>query len=140
MVTLFIFTDGGSRGNPGPAGIGVFVTNQANEVVYELGSYLGVSTNNEAEYEAILASLTWLVAQKNTLQPERIVWQLDSKLVVEQLNRNWKIKEERLRQKAEKCWLLLDSLKTPYTISHVLREKNQEADRLVNQALDAQVA
>lgn len=140
MATFFIFTDGGSRGNPGPAAVGVFVSDEAGTVVYEQASYLGISTNNEAEYEAFLASLKWLQALTPDRRPNKVIWQLDSKLVVEQLNRNWKIKEDRLRQKAQNCWQLLEMLAIPYSIVHVVREKNKDADRLVNQALDAQTA
>lgn len=138
MSKLFIFTDGGSRGNPGAAAIGVFVTDENGAVIFEHGQYLGISTNNEAEYEAFLASLTWLHSYLKTQAADQVVWQLDSKLVVEQLNKNWKIKEDRLRSKAQNCWQLLEALQVPYTITHVRRELNKEADRLVNQALDAQ--
>lgn len=140
MSNLFIFTDGGSRGNPGPAALGVYVSDDQGQVIFEEGRYLGTFTNNEAEYDAFMASLVWLTTEGIKLKPEKIVWQLDSKLVVEQLNKNWKIKEDRLRLKAQAIWQLLATLTVPYTISHVLREKNKEADRLVNQALDAQLA
>lgn len=143
MSQIVIFTDGGSRGNPGPAAIGIFVTTQNTpeetpEVVYQQGSFLGQSTNNEAEYEAILQSLTWLTAYLSTTSAENVTWKLDSKLVVEQLNKNWKIKEDRLRLKAQECWQLLSALSVPYSLTHVPREQNKEADRLVNQALDSQ--
>lgn len=145
MSELLIFTDGGSRGNPGAAAIGVFVTtkvtpDQTPEVIYQYGAYVGFATNNEAEYEAFLTSLKWLTEYLTNHQVQRVTWQLDSKLVVEQLNKNWKIKEDRLRLKAQECWQLLTALSLPYSITHIPRELNHEADRLVNQALDAQAS
>jgi len=140
MSKFYIFTDGGSRGNPGPAALGVYVADENGSVVYEQGTYLGICTNNEAEYDAFLASAQWLTAIGLAQNPGHIIWQLDSKLVVEQLNKKWKIKEDRLRTKAQSIWQLLATITIPFTISHVLREKNQEADRLVNQALDAESA
>jgi len=138
-LSLVIFTDGGSRGNPGPAALGVFVQDQTGVMVHEISQSLGVATNNEAEYDAIIASLAWLKEFSQTNIVTQVAWKLDSKLVVEQLNRHWKIKEDRLRQKATTAWKILDELAFSYTISHVLRHLNTEADRLVNQALDAQM-
>lgn len=136
---LTIFTDGGSRSNPGPAAIGVTVVDQNGEVVHELSQYLGIATNNEAEYDAFLASAQWLAEFCQTTSVSSVTWKLDSKLVVEQLSKNWKIKEDRLRQKAIAAWQVLDGLSFPYQIQHVLRHLNKRADELVNQALDAQV-
>lgn len=143
MTEVQLFTDGGSRGNPGPAAIGVYaqLKTEAGEVpLPELTSnfYLGTSTNNEAEYEAFLKSAIAVAEYVKNHQVDFIRWRLDSKLVVEQLNKNWKIKEDRLRLKAQEIWQILNTLAVPYSIAHVPREQNKEADRLVNEALDAQ--
>lgn len=148
--TLKIYTDGGSRGNPGMAGVGIYVTDEANKVVYKQASYLGIKTNNESEYEGFLLSAKWLINEfltketievegdiKKTFKPKKIEWYLDSKLVVEQLNKNWKIKEPRLRLLAQQCWEQLSALPHPFTIQHVLRNKNGEADALANLAMDS---
>lgn len=140
MSKLFIFTDGGSRGNPGAAAIGVYVVNEKSQVVYEQGTHIGVFTNNEAEYDAFSASVEWLLSYLSDNAVDEVVWQLDSKLVVEQLQKKWKIKEERLLVKAQRCWQGLSKVTIPFSIKHVRREFNQEADRLVNQALDAHTA
>lgn len=137
MSKLTIFTDGGSRGNPGLAAIGVFVSNEQQQAVFQQASFIGRATNNEAEYKALLASLEWLSGYLKSNVVASVEWVLDSKLVVQQLNRNWKIKEPRLRSLAEQAWQLLDSLECEYALTHVGRERNRRADELVNKALDA---
>lgn len=135
-MQLDIYTDGGSRGNPGPAGIGI-VALQQEKVVHEFAQAIGVATNNEAEYKAILQSATWVqdFAIENKLT--EINWFLDSKLVVEQLLKNWKIKEPRMKIFAEQFWKITDNIACSHTITHIPRAKNSMADALVNQALDA---
>ncbi len=133
---LTIFTDGGARGNPGPAGIGVTVLDQTKTPIHEFGRVIGESTNNEAEYQAFLASIQWLTSTSHDFAISQVDWKLDSKLVVEQLNRRWKVKEKRLFSMVEEIWGLLASLPYPFSISHVPRELNRRADQLVNQALD----
>ena len=137
MNSLKIYTDGGARGNPGPAGIGVFVINQQQELIYSESKYIGRATNNEAEYKAFLASLEWLVTYIKSNSIDSVEWFLDSKLVVEQIKRNWKVKEPRMAEFAEQAWSLVSPLNCRYEISHVKRELNKEADALVNKAMDA---
>lgn len=140
MNQLIIHTDGGARGNPGPAGIGVVFLDGENEV-FAQGLYIGDGkTNNEAEYTAFATSLQVLLENISTWQPSSIQWKLDSKLVVEQLNRRWKIKEPRMQQFAKDIWQKLSSLNVPYTITHIPREQNAAPDALYNQALDAELA
>ncbi len=151
MKNLKVFTDGGSRGNPGPAGIGgvVFEVNQEQrdisvedikkqKEIYEFSKFIGVATNNESEYLALIEVLKWLVKQKDK---EIIIdFYLDSKLVVEQINRTWKIKDKRMKNFAQTVWELLEKLtikNIQTSFIHVVRELNKEADALVNQALDA---
>jgi len=137
LQTLTIYTDGGSRGNPGNAGVGVVVYNQAGDVVYEASQFLGIKTNNEAEYQGFLISLEWLLPYSSDHQLDKVIWKLDSKLVVEQLNKNWKIKEPRMRKLAEEIWHKMTPLSCEYTIVHIPRSENAEADALANQAMDA---
>lgn len=135
---LVIHTDGGSRGNPGPAALGVWVGTPSGDELHSFHQFLGTGTNNEAEYEGILASLTWLLSSPLLASATDITWKLDSMLVVEQLNRRWKIKEPRIQTKAQRCWDLLATLTVPYSIVYVPRAENKQADALVNQALDEQ--
>ena len=137
MNKLKIYTDGGARGNPGPAGIGVFIIDQRQQLVFSQSKTIGVATNNEAEYKAFLASLEWLKTYVKSTSITKIEWFLDSKLVVEQVNQNWKIKEKRLLKFAQQAWKILSSLDCEFKISHVRREQNKQADALVNKALDA---
>lgn len=136
---LIIHTDGGSRGNPGPAATGI-VCFENGQIVGEFGNYLGIATNNEAEYQAFIHSLEWLLIwlkEQNRGGECNVTWKLDSTLVVEQLNRKWKIKEARLAEKAQQCWKLLSSLPITYKIIYVPRKENAVADAVVNQVLDA---
>jgi ribonuclease HI len=138
-MDIQIFTDGGSRGNPGPAAIGVVVRSADEATLFEVGKTIGVGTNNEAEYQAFLLSLEWLKSQTTVSQITSVTWKLDSKLVVEQLNKKWKIKEPRMLQYAQNCWKDLSALTHKYVITHIPRELNSQADALANQALDTQV-
>ncbi|MBU0978925.1 MAG: ribonuclease HI family protein [Patescibacteria group bacterium] len=133
---LIIHTDGGSRGNPGPAGIGVVVFCD-NQVIYKQSNTIGSATNNQAEYQAFLSSLDWLLSHQSKLNPTRVIWKLDSLLVVEQINQNWKIKLPHLKIMAQEAWQGLKKLTCEYQIGYVPREENAYADSLVNQALDA---
>lgn len=133
---LKIFTDGGSRGNPGKAGVGIHVVGLDNKIVYQQSTFLGRKTNNEAEYLGFLLSLKWLETYLKTTKVDSIEWFLDSKLVVEQISHRWKIKEGRLLQLAGQCWQQLQTLTCSHTINHISREKNAQADQLANQAMD----
>ncbi|MBU1322965.1 ribonuclease HI family protein, partial [Patescibacteria group bacterium] len=96
-MTLNIFTDGGSRGNPGPAAVGIVIKDAANKIQHSFGQTIGTATNNIAEYQAVAAALQWLLQQP--VKPRTINFFLDSTLVVNQLNGLWKIKDSHLRQK-----------------------------------------
>lgn len=137
MSWLIVHTDGGARGNPGPSAIGVFVKKDE-QTLLEQSAFLGVQTNNEAEYWGFKKSLEWISQFLGDKSIEGIEWRLDSMLVVEQLNKKWKIKEERLRVFANEIWSELAKLSVPYKITHVPRAQNSQADALVNQCLDSQ--
>lgn len=138
MATVTIFTDGGSRGNPGPSAIGGVFLYQ-DQKIYEFSQHIGVATNNEAEYQAFLHSLERVI---NNFKSEwtSIQWYLDSKLVVEQLNKRWKAKDGRMQFYVKSADELLKKITIPYTIEYVPRKDNAIADALVNQALDSQLA
>ena len=133
---IIIYTDGGSRGNPGPAATGVAVYNQEQEELHSWGNYLGEQTNNFAEYTAVIEALDWAQHQ-NTIS--HIDFFCDSKLVVEQLNRNWKVKEPTIQTLFLKAWNLMQSFEQ-VTFNYVPREQNKRADAKVNEALDAELA
>ena len=125
-------TDGGARGNPGPAGIGVVLKDADGIVIDEIAQPIGVTTNNVAEYEALIAGLK-LALDHNVTELDIYV---DSELVASQLEGKWKIKNERLRGLAVTARALMGRFDKT-TIRHVRRDENAAADALVNSALDA---
>ena len=130
-MKLKIFTDGGARGNPGPAAIGVVIKNEQGKILASYGEYLGEQTNNYAEYTGIISGLK----KAKKLGADQVDCFLDSKLVVEQLNGKWKIKEPGLQKLFVKAFNASSKFKKT-TFKHVYRENNVEADRLVNEVLD----
>lgn len=131
---LTIFGDGGSRGNPGEAAYG-FVVSRDGKVIYEEGKRIGVNTNNVAEYSAVIEALRYLDKNKK-LEFDSVHFFLDSMLVVHQMNGMWKVKNENLREMIYTAKTLERKLEKKITYKHVPREKNKEADRMVNLALD----
>lgn len=128
---LTIFTDGGARGNPGPAGIGAVAYGESQETVFEISEYLGETTNNQAEYRAVIRALE--EAKKH--DSEELDFYLDSELVVKQLNREYKVKNQDLAPLFLKIYNLTMGFKK-VKFSHIPREKNKEADKLANLAMD----
>lgn len=135
MIT--VFTDGGSRGNPGPAAWGFSITDETGQEVAGIGKYIGINTNNVAEYMAVIESYNWLLAHRELLMDSSgISFFMDSELICKQLNGLYKVKHPTMQnlhftvRKKEK------ELGIPVTYTHVRREKNKRADALVNMALD----
>lgn len=135
-MELSISTDGGSRGNPGISGGGV-VVKKNDDIIFEQAIFFGQKTNNEAEYLAFLSALDWLTKFSTDNKIEKVNFYLDSKLVVEQINKNWQVKEPRLREFVQKAWLKIAALPYPIKVTHVLRKANALADALANQAMDS---
>ncbi len=134
---IIIYTDGGARGNPGPAAIGVVIKDASGRTIKGYGEAIGEATNNEAEYRAVISALAKTKALLGKEKTKKISVEVnaDSEFVVRQLNGEYKIEEERLFPFFIKIWnLKMDFGKISF--SHVPREKNKEADRLVNEALD----
>jgi ribonuclease HI len=138
MKKIIIYTDGGSRGNPGKAAIGVVFCNEKDQPIKKFGEYLGDNiTNNEAEYSAVIFALKKFKAVfgKAIAQTSEVEIRADSELVVKQLNGEYKIENEKIQKFFMEIW----NLKLDFEIvkfKHIPREKNSEADKLVNQALD----
>ena len=127
-----IHTDGGARGNPGPAGIGVVLRDDSGEVIGEVAESIGVATNNVAEYKALIAGLELALAKGVT----DIEIFMDSELVVSQIKGEWKIKKDTLRPLAVQARALMNKFDS-FSIAHVRREMNADADKLANQGMDA---
>jgi len=131
MNKLIIFTDGGARGNPGPAGIGVAIYDENKKLIAELSTFLGVATNNQAEYQALIAAFK----KATELRASELDCYLDSELVVKQLKREYKVKNKDLAP----LFLTIHNLSLNFkkiSYTHIPRERNQEADRLANEAMD----
>ena len=126
-----LHTDGGARGNPGPAGIGVVLATPDGDVIGEVAESIGRATNNVAEYKALIAGLELALAHAVT---DLEVF-LDSELVVSQMNGDWKIKNDALRRLAIEARRLLNRFES-VKLSHVRREHNADADKLANQGMD----
>ena len=131
MKKYIIYSDGGARGNPGPAAIGAVIKDEKDKIIQEISKTIGETTNNQAEYQAILAGLEAV----KKIGAEEVDCFLDSELVVKQLRHEYKVKNKELAPLFIKVHnLSLQFKKISFT--HVRREQNKEADKLVNEALD----
>ena len=128
---LIAHVDGGSRGNPGPAGYGVVITDRAGRKVATLHEYLGHQTNNYAEYHGLLAALDY--ALKHGHKALKVVG--DSELLVKQIRGEYRVKSPSLQDLYQRARQMISQLEW-FSIQHTLREGNQEADRLANMAMD----
>jgi ribonuclease HI len=137
MSEVVIFTDGGARGNPGPAGAGV-VIKENGQSVSQFGKYLGDTlTNNWAEYEALILAIQ--EAKRLGFTDRHIEFRMDSELIVRQMEGIYKVKDKNLKlQHAKVRELLLDFEHIHFT--HIPREENSEADALVNEAIDNRIS
>jgi len=137
MRKIIIYTDGGSRGNPGPAAIGVVICDEKGNAIKKYSKSIGIRTNNEAEYEAVIFALGKMkqLFGKEKVQDIDIEIRMDSELVARQLSGLYKIEEEKLFPLFIKIW----NLKMDFgniSFVEIPREKNTEADRILNEELD----
>lgn len=131
-MKLSVYTDGGARGNPGPAAIGIVVKDDKGKVVKEIGKYIGKTTNNEAEYRALINGLDSILEK----DVDTVSCFLDSQLVVKQLNGEFKVKNANIKR----FWNEVKRLERNFkkiSYNHIERSKNSEADALVNEVLDS---
>lgn len=137
MKKVIAYTDGGARGNPGPAGIGVYIVDSESKVLQEVSEFIGNSTNNFAEYQAVAAALNTLkkIYGKKSKDME-FELRMDSELVKKQLNNEYQIKDPGLVPMFIEIHNLRVANFPNLTITHVPREQNKEADRLANEAMD----
>lgn len=140
MDKIFINTDGGSRGNPGSAAVGVVFCDADGKEMHSYMECIGTATNNEAEYAAIIKALEILKKSKwfleNNIAGKEVVCRLDSQLVVEQINGNYKVKQDHLKVFITRIQQLVSDLHLNISFVHIPREENKLADKLVNKALD----
>lgn len=132
-MTLYAHTDGAARGNPGDGGIGVVIKDEAGNVLYSHGAYIGVTTNNVAEYRALLHCLNQVTAMKC----DNLVVSCDSELVVRQVTGKYRVRDKKLALLFLEVKKILQSAPWHFTIRHVAREMNGEADLLANAGIDS---
>ena len=129
---MILYADGGSRGNPGPAGSGAYLEDEAGNPVARVYKYIGETTNNVAEYSALIFGLK--EAQRQGA--EDLLVRLDSQLVVRQIEGVYRVKEPTLQKLHEQALTLLKNFRS-FRIEHIPREENAEADKLANLAMDS---
>jgi len=134
-----VFTDGASRGNPGPAGIGVIIYDENDFILESYKEFLGEATNNQAEYKALLKSVDLIKKIKENTETKfnSVEFYSDSELMVNQINFDYAVKEPELALLNNKFHVKVKKLELSYTISHIDRALNKAADRLANLAIDS---
>lgn len=136
---LIVYTDGGSRNNPGPAAIGVVICNQKRQVFKKYSQYLGKATNNEAEYQAVIFAFKKIKALLGKKNVKNLILEVrsDSELLIKQLQGKYRITEPKMQKLFLIAWnLKFDFKKIEFNL--IPREENRQADELVNQELDSQ--
>jgi len=128
---LTIYVDGGSRGNPGPSGIGVVILDANGKRLKDLSKYIGEATNNIAEYNALLYGLE----EALILRADDIIINMDSELVAKQLTGDYRVKDPNIRPLFDRAINMLKSFNN-FEVRHIEREMNKEADKLVNKAIN----
>jgi ribonuclease HI len=140
-MKVSVYTDGGSRGNPGPSGFGVVIMEagldgKPSRTIAKLSKYIGVGTNNEAEYYALIEAIYWLRDNREIHQITNVIFYADSQLMVRQLQGKYKVKAENIRPLFTTATAILQDLKVEYKFSDIPREQNSIADQLANEAMD----
>ena len=128
---LYLYTDGGSRGNPGPSGIGVVILDSNKKKIKEVFKYIGEATNNVAEYTALVSGLE----EARALKATDVVIYMDSELLAKQLNGEYKVKDANMKALFGESLELLKNFDS-FEVKHIERAKNKEADKLVNKAIN----
>ena len=136
MNSVKVFTDGASRGNPGAAGIGILICDKNNNTLREHHEYIGKTTNNQAEYSAIIKSLDLLKELITDYNFDSIEFYSDSELMVKQIRGEYKIKNNGLKPLIIEFHSKIKQLSVKFSINHIKRELNKIADNLANKALD----
>ncbi|MCX5677721.1 MAG: ribonuclease HI family protein [Candidatus Omnitrophica bacterium] len=128
---LYLYTDGGSRGNPGPSGIGVVILDSNKKKIKEVFKYIGEATNNVAEYTALVLGLK----EALVLKAADVVIYMDSELLAKQLKGEYKVKDANMKTFFDESLNLLKNFNS-FEVKHIKRAKNKEADKLVNKAIN----
>ena len=131
-MTIFAYTDGASRGNPGESGVGIILKDESGKVIKSHFGYIGQATNNVAEYMALATCLKIV----RGIECDNLVVHSDSELMVRQLNGQYKVKDKGLKEHFLNIQKILTSSPFKFEIKHVPRDENHEADQLANRGID----
>jgi ribonuclease HI len=133
-MQISVSTDGGSRGNPGISGIGVIISDEQSRIIHKISKFIGIKTNNEAEYSALLEALTWV--RDHQAEFVQVKFYSDSQLLVRQINGKYKVKAANIKPLYQLAISVLSDIHIPCSFHEILREKNSLADELANLAMD----
>jgi len=134
-MEIKVFSDGGSRGNPGVSGFGVQISSNE-KVLIEYGDYIGIKTNNEAEYAGLISALSWIFENQALYSFSKATFIMDSQLLVRQMQGKYKVKAPHLKSLKLQADNLVSHINCPIVFTEVLREHNKRADELANLAMD----
>lgn len=132
-MTIYAYTDGASRGNPGESGIGIILKDESGTVIHSAGGYIGKTTNNVAEYTALIECLK----KAKGANCKKLVVHSDSELLVRQIQGKYRVKNEGLKKYFQRVHRLLKSAPFEFEIRYVSREQNRDADMLANVGIDS---
>jgi len=135
-MEINVYTDGGSRGNPGVSGYGLVIYDDHQKILFQESKYLGIKTNNEAEYSGLIGALTWVKDHQDNLHISKINFCSDSQLMIRQFQGLYKVKAPNLKPLFQQAQELINSISAPIVFKDVRREFNELADELANQAMD----
>lgn len=138
-MKIKIFTDGGSRGNPGQAGFGTVFYDENNKIIWQGSRYLGVKTNNVAEYEGLIFALNWVKDNESQLGIIEAEFNADSELMIKQMQGIYKVKAINLKDLNKQARELVLAIKAKIKFVAIKRELNSEADALANEAMDKKI-
>jgi ribonuclease HI len=135
-MKLKIYTDGGSRGNPGNSGFGIVVVDENNQKIWENCKNLGIKTNNEAEYGGLIFALNWVKDNEDKLEIDQVEILADSELMIKQMQGIYKVKAINLKDLNKEAREFVLNVKAKIVFKSIRREFNSEADALANKAMD----
>ncbi len=131
-MTVYAFTDGAARGNPGESGIGIVLKDETGKMIFSGAGYIGTKTNNAAEYEALLAC----IKKTKEIDCRKLIVHSDSELMVRQIQGKYRVKEKTLQQYFLQVQQLIKNAPFEFEIVHIRRELNRDADLLANEGID----
>ena len=135
-MNINIYTDGGSRGNPGTSGYGLVIYDDNQKILFQESKYLGIKTNNEAEYSGLIGALNWVSNNQDSFKISQINFHADSQLMIRQMQKKYKVKAPNLIPIFNQAQELVNLISLPITFKDIRRDFNQLADQLANEAMD----